>query len=89
MANPRALFWTGLATTSRAKLLSLAPTAPVRNGEGVMEFIIRQGEGGEQGDPLMPLLFSLGAKRALEEAAADLAQGESLFAFLDDAYGLC
>ena len=25
--------------------------------------IVRQGEGGEQGDPLMPLLFSLGQHR--------------------------
>ena len=38
-----------------------------------------QGEGGEQGDPLMPLLFSL----------ARLIEGESFFAFLDDLCVLC
>ena len=27
---------------------------------------IAQGEGGEQGDPMMPLLYSLGQHRALE-----------------------
>ena len=27
---------------------------------------ISQGEGGEQGDPLMPMLFALGQHRALE-----------------------
>ena len=31
--------------------------------------IINQAEGGEQGDPLMPLLFSIGIQQALEEVA--------------------
>ena len=45
---------------------------------------IPQGEGSEQGDPLMPLLFSLGQHRALTSVAAELHRGEQLFAFHDD-----
>ena len=47
---------------------------------------IHQGEGGEQGDPLMPLLFSLGQHAALEAVRRRLRVGERLFAFLDDIY---
>ena len=47
---------------------------------------IPQGEGGEQGDPLMPLLFSLGQHRALVSVAGELRRGEHLFAFHDDLY---
>ena len=50
---------------------------------------VRQGEGGEQGDPLMPLLFSLGQHRALVAVQARLREGERLFAFLDDVYVIC
>ena len=50
---------------------------------------IPQGEGGKQGDPLMPLLFSLGQHRALQAVAAQLQDGEKLFAFLDDKYAVC
>ena len=50
---------------------------------------IFQGEGGEQGDPLMPLLFSLEQHRALLAVNARLVEGESVFAFLDDLYVLC
>ena len=42
---------------------------------------ISQAEGGEQGDPLMPLLFSIGIQGALEEVAATLKP-------LDDVYAL-
>ena len=45
---------------------------------------IEQGEGGEQGDVLMPLLFSLGQHAALKAVQAELMDGERLFAFLDD-----
>ena len=48
-----------------------------------------QAEGGEQGDPLMPLLFSIGIQGALEEVATTLFPGEQLCAFLDDVYVLC
>ena len=50
---------------------------------------IHQGEGGEQGDALMPLLFSLGQQRALRAIAGQLKDGERLFAFLDDLYVSC
>ena len=46
-------------------------------------------EGGEQGDPLMPLLFSIGIQSALEEVSQSLLVGERLCAFLDDLYLLC
>ena len=45
---------------------------------------ITQGEGGEQGDPLMPALDVLGQHRALVAVQATLLPSEKLFAFLDD-----
>ena len=48
-----------------------------------------QGEGGEQGNHLMPLLFSLGQHRTLVSIQAQLKEGERLFAFLDDIYVVC
>ena len=50
---------------------------------------VRQGEGGEQGDPLMPLLFSLGMHSALVAVKAKQKEGERLFAFLDDVNVTC
>ena len=50
---------------------------------------VTQAEGGEQGDPLMPLLFSIAIHAALEELASHLEDGEQLCAFLDDVYVLC
>ena len=47
---------------------------------------IDQGEGGEQGDVLMPLLFSLGQHAALQAVQDQLLEGERLFASLDDIY---
>ena len=47
---------------------------------------IWQHEGGEQGDPLMPLLFSLAIHDALVEVRRHLREGELLFAYLDDVY---
>ena len=51
-----------------------------------MSHRIGQHEGGEQGDPLMPLLFSLAIHNALAEVKEQLLDGEFLFAFLDDVY---
>ena len=45
-----------------------------------------QGEGREQGDALMPLLFSLGQHGVLQDVSRRLGRGELLFAFLDDTY---
>ena len=49
-----------------------------------VEHSILQGEGGEQGDPLTPLLCSLGLHGALEATQEELADGENLVAYLDD-----
>ena len=49
---------------------------------------IRQAEGGEQRDPLVPLLFSLALDNALQEVQEQLHPGELLFAFLDDVYAV-
>ena len=53
--------------------------------EGIVHDI-HQGEGGEQGDALMPLLFSLGQHPALQAVQAQLLPGERVFAYLDDVY---
>ena len=50
---------------------------------------IQQGEGGEQGAALMPMLFSLGQHPALVAIAAQLLANENLFAFHDDIYVVC
>ena len=47
---------------------------------------VRQGEGGEQGDALMPALFSLALAGALRRAQERLQPGEVLLAYLDDLY---
>ena len=47
---------------------------------------IVQGEGGEQGDARMPLLFSLDQHKALVRVKSQMEPGEVLLAFLDDAY---
>ena len=47
---------------------------------------IPHGEGGEQGDPLMPLLFSLEQHAALQAIDSDLNDNEFLVAFLDDVH---
>ena len=48
--------------------------------------IISQAQGGEQGDPLMPALFSLGQRAALRTMQQHLLPNEALLAFLDDVY---
>ena len=45
-----------------------------------------QHEGGEQGDPLIPLLFCLAVHNALADIQEQLRPGEHVFAFLDDIY---
>ena len=47
---------------------------------------VSQAEGGEQGDPLMPGLYSIGVHPALQEVHSRLQPGEELYAFLDDTY---
>ena len=48
--------------------------------------IIEQREGSEQGDPLMPILFSLGIHDVPEEINRSLSSNELIFAYLDDIY---
>ena len=57
--------------------------------DGREQRTVTQAEGGEQGDPLMPLLFSIGIQGVLEEVVTHLEEGEQLCAFLDDVYLLC
>ena len=47
---------------------------------------ILQGEGGEQGDPLMPALFALGQHGALVAAQSAMHPSAKLMAFQDDVY---
>ena len=47
---------------------------------------IMQSEGGEQGDPLMPMLYALGQHQALRSVQSQLLQDERLLAFHDDIY---
>ena len=49
---------------------------------------IDQGEGGEQGDASLPLLYSLGQHGALQHlhSEEELREGETLLAFLDDTH---
>ena len=55
------------------------------DGEGEVHIVL-QGEGGEQGDAFMPLLFCVGQHSALQEVQHSLRPSERLFAFLDDLY---
>ena len=47
---------------------------------------ILQAEGGEQGDPLMPAMFSLALRPALRALQSELQPGEQALAYLDDIY---
>eukprot|EP00973_Karenia_brevis_P049579 6880599-Karenia_brevis.AAC.1 len=62
------------------------PTAYAWEEETGERATVQQGEGGEQGDPLMPLLFCLGIHEALVEVKGHLHTEEHVFAFLDDIY---
>ena len=64
------------------------PSEYVWHDDSCQPHAVTQAEGGEQGDPLMPALFSLGQHPALEAVAAQLQPGEALYAFLDDVYAV-
>ena len=62
---------------------------PLLRASGKMKMVvhtIHQGEGGEQGDALMPLLFYVGQHAALEAIQRGMSPDEKLLAFLDDLY---
>jgi hypothetical protein len=65
------------------------PSEYVWTDDSGTQHTIRQGEGGEQGDPLMPALYALAQHRALEVAQSRLQPGEVLIAYLDDVYVVC
>ena len=64
---------------------SMPSTYTWTDDHGVVHEIC-QAEGGEQGDPLMPALFSVALHAALQDVQQSLLEGESAFAFLDDIY---
>ena len=51
-----------------------------------VEHVIPEREGGEQRDPMMPLLCSLGQHSALETTQEELREDDVVCAFLDDIY---
>jgi hypothetical protein len=66
------------------RLLYAQPSRYARLDDAGQEHFVEQGKGGEQGDPLMPLLFPLGIHSALERVQTQLQDGEHLFAYLED-----
>ena len=74
----------GVAVSPFVRLFCSTPSECRWEDDGGEVHSIHQGEGGEQGDALMPLLFSLGQHAALEAISRRLRLGEGLFACLDD-----
>ena len=62
------------------------PSSYLWEGDDGTVHHMEQGEGGEQGDPLMSLLFALGHHAALCAIANSLGADDRLMAFLDDVY---
>ena len=50
------------------------------------ELEAKKGEGGEQGDPVMPALYAMAQQPALHEVQPALREGEAIPAYLDDIY---
>ena len=74
--------------SSAVPFVNSVEARPVICGKTTVEVHdIDQGEGGEQGDPLMPML--LGQHNALRAVQAGLQEGELIFAHLDDVYIVC
>ena len=69
-----------------ARFAYAEPTSYVWEDEDGCRHHIRQGEGREQGDPLMPLLLSLGVHNSLVEGKRSMRPGECLLAYLDDSW---
>ena len=58
--------------------------APLQSISGKM--MIPQGQGGEQGNPMMPIFCSLGQHRTLEAVDREMGANQHLMAFLDDIF---
>ena len=69
-----------------ARQFYLTPSSYTWTDDSGRSHVIGQGEGGEQGDPLMPALYALAQQPAFCEVQAQLRDGEAIFAFLDDTY---
>ena len=83
MLAPDGARWSrGIAVCSH--VLHFAAPASV-GGPGGVVHTIDQADGGEQGDPLMPLLFSLG-QHGLEAVQRSPRDDERILAFTDDIY---
>ena len=76
----------GAAPHSRSSECFGAPSECLWEDDFGQVHTMSQGEGGEQGDALMPLLFALGQHGASVTTARTLRAGEFMFAFLDDIY---
>ena len=64
------------------------PTEYEWEDETGLRHTVRQAEGGDQGYPLMPLLFSLAIHDSLVEANREMDRSEYLLAFLDDVHAV-
>ena len=76
----------GSAVLQFVRLFHSTPSAYLwEDDEGEVHTVL-QGEGGEQGDALMPLLFCVGQHSTLQAVQHSSRPTERLLAFLDDLY---
>ena len=74
----------GRKTIPFVRMFYGSPSTYVWEDAEEVEHSILHGEGGEQGDFLMPLLYTLGQHGALEATQEELEDAENLVAYLDD-----
>ena len=74
----------GVETLPSVRMFHSSPSRYLWEDQEGIVHTIDHGEGGEQGDPLMPLLFSLGQHGALEAVQRSLRDGERMLACLHD-----
>ena len=74
----------GSAALPFVRMFYGAPSEYLWEDSGGATHRIPQGEGGQQGDALMPLLFAVSQHSALEAAGTQLWPGDRIFAYLDD-----
>ena len=74
----------GASTLPFVRMFYGSPSQYLWDDDDGVSHTIPQGEGGEQGDAMMPLLFALGQHEALQAANQNMREGEFLFAFHDD-----